>query len=133
MDRRRLWFGRRESRSIPRLRGRLRRARLRRILAGDPALFPVAEGADPFEAINRRSIDILERFIRQGEASGAFSVADPRMAALVIFSLYQLLIEKAYVEEKAGEAALFNQGLELVLNGLKSRGFPPKAGESGNK
>lgn len=107
--------------------------RLRRILAGDPALFPVAEGADPFEAINCHSVDILERFIREGEASGAFSVADPRMAALVIFSLYQLLIVKAYVEEKAGEAALFNQGLELVLNGLKSRSFPQKAGENGNK
>lgn len=98
--------------------------RLRRIIAGDPALFPVAEGADPFESINRRSIDILERFIREGEAKGAFSVADPRLAALVIFSLYQLLIEKAYVEEKAGEKALFEQGLELVLNGLKSRNIP---------
>lgn len=107
--------------------------RLRRILAGDPALFPVAEGADPFEAINRRSVDILEHFIREGAEGGAFSVTDPRLAALVIFSLYQLLIEKAYVEEKAGEAALFEQGLELILNGLKSRSIPLDRGERDKK
>lgn len=107
--------------------------RLRRILAGDPALFPVAEGEDPFKAINRRSVDILERFIHEGESSGAFCVADSRLVALLIFSLYQILIEKAYIEEKAGEAALFEQGLDLILNGLRSRGLPLSEGGSGKK
>lgn len=95
--------------------------RLRRILAGDPALFPVVDAEDPFEAINRRSVDILERFIREGMVVGAFAVPDPRIAARVLFSLYQLFIEKAYVEEEAGETLLFEQSLDLVLNGLRVR------------
>lgn len=99
--------------------------RLRRILAGDPALFPVVDADDPFESINKRSVEILERFIREGIDAGVFDVPDPAMAARVLFSLYQLFIEKAYVEEDADEAKVFERSLDLVLNGLRSRDHKP--------
>lgn len=101
--------------------------RLRRILAGDPALFPVVDAEDPFASINQRSTDILEKFIRDGMEAGAFDVPDPRMAARILFSLYQLFIEKAYVEEESDEFLLFERSLDLVLNGLRARDPRPVA------
>jgi AcrR family transcriptional regulator len=95
--------------------------RLRKILAGDPALFPVLDAKDPFASINKRSVDILQQLIQDGVDKQVFSVPDSRMAARILFSIYQLSIEKAYVEESGDEQALFEQSLDLVLSGLLTR------------
>ena len=95
--------------------------RLRKILAGDPALFPLVDANDPFESINGRSVAILQGLIQEGIDANVFSVSDARMAARILFSLYQLSIEKAYVEESGDEQLLFEQSLDLVLNGLIAR------------
>ncbi len=95
--------------------------RLRKILAGDPALFPLVDAKDPFEAINRRSVDLLQGLIQEGIEAQVFSVPDSRRAARILFSLYQLSIEKAYVEESGEEQLVFEQSLDLVLNGLIAR------------
>ena len=69
-------------------------------------------------------MDLLEGVIREGVASGAFAArggeADIRAVAEVIFSLYVLFVQKEYV---AGgeEGALFERGLDLVLDGLRAR------------
>jgi AcrR family transcriptional regulator len=94
---------------------------LRKILAGDPALFPLVDSTDPFESINRRSVDILQGLIQEGIDASIFSVSDARIAARILFSLYRLSIEKAYVEESGDEQVLFEQSLDLVLNGLLKR------------
>ena len=95
--------------------------RLRRILARDPELFPVVSPEDPFSDINRASSGFLEAIIREGQAAGAFAPGDAEAASRVLFSLYVLFVQKAYVAGEAGEEALFERGLELVLDGLRAR------------
>jgi AcrR family transcriptional regulator len=95
--------------------------RLRGILAREPELFPVASGEDPFAEINGASIALLESIIRDGQSKGAFAPGDAGAAARVLFSLYVVFVQRAYVAAEAGEEALFERGLELVLDGLRAR------------
>lgn len=95
--------------------------RLRRILARDPELFPVVSGDDPFSDINRVSAELLASLIREGQAAGAFAPGDATAAARIFFSLYVLFVQKAYVAGEAGEEALFERCLDLVLDGLRAR------------
>ncbi len=99
--------------------------RLKRILSRDPSLFPASPGSapgdDPFETVNRRSVEMLERAIADGVASGEFTVADPKAAAELLFSLYRMMIEKAYVAESGDERRHFEAGLSIILNGITSR------------
>lgn len=99
--------------------------RLRKVLMRDPTLFPVSTGAshgeDPFETVNRRSIEMLEKAIIGGINSGEFTVADPKAAAELLFSLYRMLIEKAYVTSNGQEQQQFEAGLSIILNGILTR------------
>ncbi|MBU0927364.1 MAG: TetR/AcrR family transcriptional regulator [Spirochaetes bacterium] len=100
--------------------------RLRRIMSRDPSLFPAApgsaEGDDPFESVNGRSVAMLERAIREGVDTGEFAVEDPAAAAELLFSLYRVMIEKTYVEEDGGERKRFEAGLSIIMNGISARG-----------
>ncbi len=99
--------------------------RLRRVLARDPSLFPLFEADDPFADINRSSVELLEGIIREGIAAGVFSdKGEVRSAARVIFSLYVLFVHKAYVAGEEDEEALFERGLDLILDGLRVRKEP---------
>lgn len=99
-------------------------SRLRSILARDPSLFPFFESEDPFSEINRASVELLEGVIREGVAAGAFCVplgeADVRAAARIIFSLYILFVQKAYVAGEE-ETVLFERSIDLILDGLRVR------------
>lgn len=95
--------------------------RLRRILASDPALFPVLDGIDPFARINERSVKVLAAVIQKAVDQKVFYVKDVHLAATILFSLYRLSIERAYVEEAGSEEERFSQSLDLVLYGLLAR------------
>lgn len=95
--------------------------RLRRILASDPALFPVLDGTDPFSRINEKSVQLLASVIQEAVDAKEFYVQDVQIAARILFSLYRFSIERAYVEESGSEEMRFSQSLDLVLNGLLVR------------
>jgi len=95
--------------------------RLRRILASDPSLFPVLDGSDPFARINDKSIQLLASVIQKAVDEKVFQVEDVQLAARILFSLYRLSIERAYVEESGSEERRFTQSLDLVLHGLLAR------------
>ena len=101
-----------------------RDVRLRKVLARDPSLFPFFAADDPFSDINRSSVYLLEGVIREGVSAGVFAApggeADIHAAAEVIFSLYVLFVQKAYVAGEE-ESLLFQRGLDLVLDGLRAR------------
>lgn len=100
-------------------------SRLRKVLMRDPALFPAStnsmQGEDPFETVNRRSVEMLEQAIINGVSSGEFAVDDPRAAAELLFSLYRMLIEKTYVTKNNQEHRQFEAGLSIILNGIVAR------------
>jgi len=98
--------------------------RLRKILVRDPALFPFFEADDPFSGINQASVGLLESLIREGAEAGVFSTKsdkDIKAAARVIFSLYVMFVQKAYVAGESDEALLFERTVDLLLDGLKKR------------
>lgn len=99
--------------------------RLRRILARDPSLFPAtpgtAPGEDMFETVNRRSVEMLERAIVDGVESDEFHVDDTTAAAELLFSLYRVLIERAYVRDNGDERRRFEAGLSIIMNGIAKR------------
>ena len=94
---------------------------LRRILSADPTLFPLFEAEDPFTSINNRSVKILQQLIQEGIEAKVFSVSNAHIAAQILFSLYHLSVQKAYVLESGDEQKLFEQSLDLVLHGLLTR------------
>ncbi|MDD3903153.1 MAG: TetR/AcrR family transcriptional regulator [Sphaerochaeta sp.] len=94
---------------------------LRRILSADPSLFPLFEAEDPFTSINNRSVKILQQFIQEGVEAKVFSVSNAHAAARILFSLYHVSIQKAYVLETGDEQKQFEQSLDLVLYGLLTR------------
>ena len=100
-------------------------SRLRKVLMRDPALFPAStnslHGEDPFETVNRRSVEMIEQAIVNGIDSGEFAVDDPKAAAELLFSLYRMLIEKTYVTENSQELRQFEAGLSIILNGIIAR------------
>ncbi len=93
---------------------------LRRILAKDPQLFPLFEKDDPFTEINRASEALLEELLMRGVEAGVFATVDAAATAKVLFSFYSVFIQKAYIATEE-EDALFERGLDLVLNGLLVR------------
>jgi len=99
--------------------------KLRKLLARDPSLFPASPGInpgdDPFETVNRTSVELLKRAIVDGVRSGEFSVTDPTAAAELIFSLYRMVIERSYVAESGDNLRHFEAGLSIVLNGITAR------------
>jgi len=99
--------------------------RLRKILVRDPTLFPAspgnAPGDDPFETVNRRSVEMLESAIVEGVRTGEFAVADPKAAAELLFSLYRMMIERTCRTEDDSEKRHFEAGLSIILNGIVTR------------
>ncbi len=93
---------------------------LRRMLARDPQLFPLFEKDDPFTEINRASEALLEKLLLRGVQAGVFEAEDAAATAKVLFSLYSVFIQKAYIATEE-EDVLFERGLDLVLNGLLVR------------
>ena len=79
------------------------------------------EEDDPFEMVNRRSVELIEQAIVSGIESGEFTVSDPTAAAELLFSLYRMLIEMAYVLEDGKEHRQFEAGLSIILNGITAR------------
>ncbi len=93
--------------------------RLRRLLARDPDIFPLFAGNDPYEDINRASVDMIRRVLTEGMASGDFRAVDAAATAEVVFSVYKLLIIRAYIRAEWAEMwAAFNAVLELITKGL---------------
>ena len=94
---------------------------LRNILKRDPSLFPLHPSKDPYSEINRASLDMLKAVLRRGIDSGVFREVDIDTTAPLLFSIYVLLIQKAYMfPEGDFSGALFESGIDLILRGLLS-------------
>ncbi len=92
---------------------------LRRLLILDPDIFPMFAEKDPYEHVNQASVALLKDLLREGIAAGRFRGVDPDTAAEAIFSIYKMLIIRAYIKmEKTAGLTLFEQTLDLVTSGL---------------
>ncbi|MBU2488360.1 MAG: TetR/AcrR family transcriptional regulator, partial [Proteobacteria bacterium] len=101
--------------------------RLRRLLARDPDIFPMFADHDPYGAINAASVAMIRRVLEEGMEAGAFRPVDPPATAEAFFSVYKMLIIRAYIRAEEAEMwTAFNAILELLTQGLYRK---PETGE----
>lgn len=92
---------------------------LRAILINDPAIFPLSSREDRFKEINRTSMDMLESLLKKGIDDKVFREVDVRYVTDMLFSIYVMFIIKTYIKsEGKSTSRMFEQGVDLVLNGL---------------
>ena len=98
---------------------------LRTILINDPTIFPLSRREDPFYEINRASIDLLKSILVKGINQGKFREVDVDHVSELLFSIYVMFIIKTYVKsEGKSTAKMFEQGIDIVLQGLLKRQLP---------
>ena len=95
---------------------------LRTILINDPSIFPLSPREDRFTEINRASMEMLNAVLRKGVEEKKFRAVDIKYATDLLFSIYVMFIIKTYIKsEGKSTRKMFEQGLDLILNGLLRR------------
>ncbi len=90
------------------------------ILSRDPDIFTITPGEDRFYDINADAMGLMKNILAQGVREKSFHKMNVERTAEMLFSVYIMLIIKAYVK-KEGEnvAEMFSEGLDLILRGLR--------------
>ncbi|HVN70535.1 MAG TPA: TetR/AcrR family transcriptional regulator [Desulfomonilia bacterium] len=94
---------------------------LRSILMRDPSLFPLHPAQDPYSEINRDSIALLTSILEKGIREGCFRPVNVAAVAPLMFSFYVLLIQRTYMFPDEEHQIMFEDGIDLILSGLKIR------------
>jgi AcrR family transcriptional regulator len=92
---------------------------LRNLLIRDPDIFPMFPVKDPFESINRNSIELIKSILRQGLEEGAFRPFDIDRISEVIFMIYKMFIIRMYIKtDDRGLHEMFEDTVDLCTRGL---------------
>jgi len=95
---------------------------LRTILINDPSIFPLSPREDRFAEINRASMDMLKNLLKKGVDENKFCKVDIKYVTDLLFSIYVMFIIKTYImSEGKSTRKMFDQGIDLILNGLLKR------------
>ncbi len=92
---------------------------LRRVLVLDPDIFPMFPVDDPYLEINQASVEMIRGILVHGMAEGRIRQVDPDRISEIIFSVYKMLIIRAYIKEEKKEIQqMFEETIELISAGL---------------
>jgi AcrR family transcriptional regulator len=92
---------------------------LRNLLIRDPEIFPMFPVKDPFEGINRNSIELIQSILRQGMAEGAFRSFDVERISEVVFMIYKMFIIRMYIKtDDRVFHDIFEDTIDLFTRGL---------------
>lgn len=92
---------------------------LRQVLVRDPDIFPMFPKQDPFEAINRNSVDLIHAILKQGIAENVFRPIDPDRVAEVVFMVYKMFIIRMYIQTDDPRIHdMFEDTVDLFAHGL---------------
>jgi AcrR family transcriptional regulator len=92
---------------------------LRSLLIRDPEIFPMFPTKDPFEEINRNSIELIKSILRVGMAEGAFRRFDIERMSEVIFMIYKMFIIRMYTKtENRVFHEMLRDTVDLCTQGL---------------
>ena len=90
------------------------------LLRSDPSIFPMFPTVDPYEEINRDSVNMIERILRFGEETGEFRKVDAPAVSEVLFSIYKNFIIHTYINSEEDYTSKYLPiTMELILNGIK--------------
>ncbi len=93
---------------------------LRKIIMLDPGIFPPYPTEDPFYEINRASMQILKDILKHGVDCGEFRTVDIEPAGEMLYSIYMMFINKAFVKsEEHSTLEMYQEGIFMIMNGLK--------------
>jgi AcrR family transcriptional regulator len=94
-------------------------AHLRSLLIRDPEIFPMFPAKDPFEGINRNSIELIKFILRQGMTEGAFRHFDIERISEAIFMIYKMFIIRMYIKtDDRVFHEMFEDTVDLCTRGL---------------
>lgn len=92
---------------------------LRQILINDPTIFTLSPDEDRFSDINQGAMTLIRSVLIKGIESGRFIPVDVPHTAELLFSIYIMFLIKTYVKsDSSSAAAMYDQGLTLILRGL---------------
>lgn len=89
------------------------------ILKNDPEIFPMFPTVDPYEEINSRSSEMLEKTIDEGVAAGVFNKVNAKYATHFLFASYKEIIIEGYIRSYNKDfMKTYNEMKNIILNGL---------------
>lgn len=92
---------------------------LRQVLVRDPDIFPLFPVNDPFFEINRNSVELIRRILKQGVAEGVFRSVNPDRVSEVVFMIYKMFIIRMYIKtEDQMIHEMFEDTVDLFAHGL---------------
>jgi AcrR family transcriptional regulator len=92
---------------------------LRDLLLRDPDIFPMFPAKDPFEGINRNSVEMIKSILRQGIEEGAFRPFDVDRISEVIFMIYKIFVIRMYIKtDNHTIHKMFEDTIDLCTRGL---------------
>lgn len=91
----------------------------RRVLIHDPDIFPMFPETDPFEEINRNSVQMIRNILAQGIAEKQFRKINIDHASEAIFLVYKMFIIRTYIKNQNDfMQQVFSETVTLVTRGL---------------
>jgi AcrR family transcriptional regulator len=92
---------------------------LRNLLIRDPDIFPMFPAKDPFDEINRNSVEMIKSILHQGTAEGVFRPFDIERISEVIFMIYKMFIIRMYIKtDDRMLHKMFEDTVDLCTRGL---------------
>ncbi len=95
----------------------------RRVLVHDPEIFPMFPRRDPYEKINRNSMNMIRAILRRGIEEKCFRAVNLSTLPQLIFSIYKMFIIRMYIRaEGRAMQRMSEETLDMITKGLFMRG-----------
>jgi len=89
------------------------------ILKNDPEIFPMFPNVDPFEEVNKLSLEMLESVLYNGIKKGVFADIEVPRAAHILFAIYKALIIEGYIlSEDDNFLKTYYETKNILLHGI---------------
>lgn len=96
---------------------------MRSILTNDPSIFPLSPRKVRFPKIDNTSLEMIKHLLKTGIEKGVFREVDVEQTAEFLYSIYVMFIIKTYVKsESSSSSQMYENGIDLILNGLMKPG-----------
>lgn len=103
---------------------------LRHIMINDPTIFPLSPRKTRFPEIDTASISLIKSILQNGIDQGRFRTVDIDETANLLYSIYVMFIIKTYIKsEESSTRQMFENGIDLILNGLMKIQEEQRGGE----
>ncbi len=91
----------------------------RKLLVRDPDIFPIFPVNDPYEKINKDSMELIKSMLEEGIRSQEFRNTDLELTTQLLWLIYKTFIIRIYVQNHGKEIQdIWKVFVDLITNGL---------------